>query len=571
MKLFLTTLVLSFISCFVFSQQIELRGRVSIHNSKYNTGIIEYVKNAYVTAPFTRPDDTDDEGWFELEFVGIDAGTSVKVQVEKVDLEVVNEYDLQRVIIGRKLPLRIYLTSAGQLAIAQTELYNISKTALYKQKNGLIARLYASEAESQAAIAELEKRFGQEIENRFEAEELLNNKIAELETRLPDFAQDLATKNLDFASELFIEAYEYYKKGEIEQAIEVLDDAKLEQSYQEANDNITEGEKLENIGKDLQEKGLLQIVQIINSYELKAESFMLLFDYGSAAQLYEKIIKIYEANQFDEEELAILYKKIAWVNFFDGKYKIALEYHQRCIAIIEKLPDLVHFDSYDDLAQTYLALGNYNKALEYNQRSITILEEIVDPKNSNLGTYYNNIALTFQDLGEYEKALEYQQKCIAILEEILRPNSLNLGKSYNNIAEIYRFLGDYDRAIDYHQRSNLILLDSLGPKHPIVATSYNNLALTYLSLGDYNMALKYHQKCIAIQEEILDPQHPNLASSYSSIAMTYLKLGDFDRSLDYNQRSITILEGIFMSQHPDLAYSYSSIAMSYLYLGIAQK
>jgi tetratricopeptide (TPR) repeat protein len=564
MKLYCTILIFSIISCFGFSQQIKLRGQVSIHNSKYNTGTIQYVKDAYITAPFTKADNTDDSGRFELEFVEIDAGTAVKVQVEKTGSEVVNEYDLQRVIISMKLPLRVYLTTKGQLAIAQTELYNISMKALFVQKDALIARLNASAAESQAAIAELEVTFGQEIANLYEAEDLLNTKIEELQKRLPEFAQNLAVQNLDFASDTYIEAFEYFKKGDIKKAIDVLDDAKLEQSYIDATKNITEGKKLENIGKDLQEKGLLQINQIINSYDLKAESFILLFKYGDAAQIYEKIIKIHEANQFDEGEIIVWYEKAAHVYRDDGEYLKALDYHKKAIAIVEEIIDPKHPDlayCYDGIATIYADLGNYQKALAYQQKAIAIEEEILDPPS--LAMSYNNVALIYHDLADFQKALVYQQKAIAIKEEILDPTHPSLAMSYSNIALIYHDLGDYQKALAYQQKAIAIREKILDPKHPDLAISYNNIAPIYLALGNYTKALAYQLKAIAIQEKILNPTHPTLAISYSNIADIYQHSYDYQEALVYQQKAIAIQEKNLDPKHPYLAASYSNIAIIY--------
>lgn len=92
MKATLIFLLVLLVCCSVTAQQITLTGQVSIHNSKYNSGKIEYVKDAYASAPNTKPDDTDDNGIFHLEFVGIDGGASVKVLVEKAGLELVCKF-----------------------------------------------------------------------------------------------------------------------------------------------------------------------------------------------------------------------------------------------------------------------------------------------------------------------------------------------------------------------------------------------------------------------------------------------------------------------------------------------
>ncbi|MBX2820853.1 MAG: hypothetical protein KTR29_14260, partial [Rhodothermaceae bacterium] len=202
--------VLVFLPITAFAQQIQLTGQISIHNSLYNTGTIEYVSNAYVSAPFTTPDDSDQNGQFALEFVGLDSGTQIDLVVEKAGLEVVNTRDLQYVIIGRKLPLNVFLANKGELAHAQTELYNISRAALFASRDSIIARL---ENDTETVITELEAQFGQEITYIYEARDLLNNKIESLQSQLPKTAQKLAAINLDFASELYRNAYEYFKNG----------------------------------------------------------------------------------------------------------------------------------------------------------------------------------------------------------------------------------------------------------------------------------------------------------------------------------------------------------------------
>ena len=60
-----------------YGQQVVLRGRVAVHNSKYKTGEVMYVPNTYLRAPFTTPDLTDARGIFTLEFVGFDPGMTI--------------------------------------------------------------------------------------------------------------------------------------------------------------------------------------------------------------------------------------------------------------------------------------------------------------------------------------------------------------------------------------------------------------------------------------------------------------------------------------------------------------
>ena len=169
----LLTIMVCSCASLLTSQQINLAGRISIHNSKYSTGEIQYVENAQVTAAFTTPDVTDTRGSFSLEFVGLDQGTSVAIGVDKEQLEVVNQRDLQDVVIGRKTPVRIYMATKGQLAASQTEIYKISKEALYAEHNRLIARLKAESGGKDELIADLQAKFNQELKNQYEVNPFL--------------------------------------------------------------------------------------------------------------------------------------------------------------------------------------------------------------------------------------------------------------------------------------------------------------------------------------------------------------------------------------------------------------
>ncbi len=545
-----------------------------MHNSQYETGSIEYVRDAYITAPFATADNTGNEGSFTLVFVGMESGTTVRVQAEKAGLEVVNTHDLERVVIGRRDPLPIYLAEKGVLAQAQTELYNISKQALYAQRDALIARLRSEGEQRTQAMAELQQRLGREVADRFEAEDLLNERIVALEKRLPSFAQALAAQNLDFASDLYINAYERYKAGDIEGAVALLDSTALVTSYQEAVEAIVEGKRLDSIGIDLKLKGRRQLRQTIDSYALKAEGLALLFSYGEAAQQYGRIVAIYRENDLDSLELARWYDKLGNTLKDNGKYARAMEAHQGALTIREgaldlKYPDL--FTSYSYVAFVHYYLGEYKKALEYYQRAITIAKDVLDPDHPDLAASYNGIAMVYNSLGEYQKALEYVQRAIAIDEEVLGPKHPYLAYPYNNIAVIYKYLGEYRKALEYSQKALAVREEVLGPKHLSLATSCSNVASLYLYLGEYQKALSYNQRALTIFEEVLDPGHPNLATPYNNIAVTYEYLGEYQRALEYHRRAIAILKEVLSPKHPDLATSFNNVAIAYEYLGEYQR
>lgn len=222
-----------------FSQQINLTGQVSIHNSRYETGEIEYVQDAFIQAPFAGGTNSDSEGLFRLTFQGITAGETIRLRVEKDGLEIINRKEMNEVVLGRLQPVQIYLAPKGKLAQAQVELYNISRGALLQRHNQQIALLRKANAQSDSLIQALQQKLNTEISNRFEAEELLNQQLQDVQRRLPEMARKLATVNLDFVSDMYREAYEYLSKGKIELAIETLDEAVLDEEARLIVERIT--------------------------------------------------------------------------------------------------------------------------------------------------------------------------------------------------------------------------------------------------------------------------------------------------------------------------------------------
>ncbi len=550
-----------------FSQQIRLKGQASIHNSKYETGEITYVKDVFITAPFTKSSSTDMEGKFELDFVGITSGTSIKLKAEKANLEIVNENDLQQVVISRKQLLRIFLINKGQLAKAQTEFYNISKKALFFEKNALITRLRGDQETSKAAIVDIKKKFGQEISDRFEAEELLNAKIEAQEKNLPQFALDLASQNLDFASGLFIEAYEHFKKGNIEKAIETLDAEKLASNLTQAKSDIIKGKALENIAKETQEKGYLGAEQTINGYNLKAESYALKFNYKNAAQEYEKIIAFYldPKLEYDENELSQWYGKAA-TNGLLGKKEQAMANYEKALEIYLKNPEQDVYGlavTYSNMAVHFSERSDYEKALEYSNKGLQTVEGHLAPEYPIMITLLVGLGSCYSSLKNYEKALEIELKCIALLEKIYDKEHPSLVSAYSNIGSTYSRNRDFKLAIEYQSKVVEIRERILPPKHPDLVLSYNNLANTYYWVKDYKNALQLCEKALVIAEEIYTSDHYVLFDLYTSFLYIYNTQENFERALTYQKKMIEIQERTLDKNSLDLADGYLNVASLY--------
>jgi len=549
----------------VYAQQITLEGQVSIHNSQYHTGKIEYVEGAIVSAPFTTTQTTNKKGAFKLGFAGVDGGNAVAVSVEKAGLEAADPIALRGLAIGREAPLRVSLAKKGWLEQAQKELLNNSLKALAARRDALATSLRREGEESRIAILGLEKQLNRKIATRFEGEQILNEQREELARWLPERTEKLVRVNLDFASALFRKAYEHYKQGEMEKAAASLDGPALNKKAEAVLANFRE---LESKGKSKQaEEAKESVRQVAEEYQLKAQAHLLLFQYQDALDAHQKAASLLEkAGGQEDIPLAEAQAAVALTYLLLGDYKNALHHQQRDVKIKEALLGTAASEtasSYNLLALAYQNLEEYQMALEVQKKAVSIKEQALAPGHPDLAVSYAGLAGIYRSMGEHSMALEAQLKALHTQERALPPNHPDIGRSYNAIAEIHLAGKTHEKALEAQLKALFIQERALALNHPDIARSYNNLALIYLNLGKFENALAIQQKILATQEQALPASHPDIATSFHNLASTFYFLKDLDSALQHEHRAYAILKEQLPPYHPQIKAVESSFAFLY--------
>jgi tetratricopeptide (TPR) repeat protein len=538
------------------SQPPSIHGQVVLHNSRTKTGTIQYVQGASLIADSASPTTSDRNGGFTLAFEGKRNMTHAHVRAEKHSLVVVNTRDLQDVTIGGEAPLRVFMADSAERE--QALLLDINLKVLTAEKDALIARLRGDSAVSRVTLTELSERFGREFEHRWAAEDYLNAQLEGLKERLPERVAEMARVNLDFASERYRRAYGFYRVGDVEPALVVLDSANLEREVVAVDQSlgaIAVGHDHCAVAKDS-----LRLVagQIVASYQLKAEAHGLRFEYRKAAGVLEKGLGLLLRVKLGKEDLeaAYIYGKLGSLYRDAADYPKALKSQESDLTIKQRLldpndPSLA--TSYHDLALIHKDMSDYAKAMAAQQRAIAIQEKALGPDHPGLAISYNNLAMIYSKMSDYSKALVAQQKAHVIREKVLDLEHPDLATSYNTLAMIYRDMGEYLGALAAQQKAIAIWEKAFGPEHPYLATFYHTLALILQSMGDYLKALEAQQRAIAIREKVLGFDHPDLGISYRNIASTFASQGQIDTAIVYNQRALAILRKKLPPQHPYIA------------------
>jgi len=443
MRIFITVQFFVYYSI-CFAQQINLNGIITIHNSEYKNGKIEYVSNAEIIAAFSTPSTSDNNGNFSLEFVGVEGGTSVNVNVEKYGYEVVNKRALQDVVISRRLPLKVFLAPTGELAKAQTELYNVSVKALTARHDALIKALQKEGAERRATMAVLEDKLGKTIADRFEAEQLLNEQLVATKKRLPAFAKELALVNLDFASDMYRKAYEFFKQGEIEKAIETLDEAVLDKEA------VSAFADLEILKKDINELDSIRMIErqildtTIASIVLKSEAHTNKEEFQDAIDIYKNtLLKIKRTEYNDQGKLAQIYGNLAENYQKMGVFEKELYYRLKQLnireAMQEQAPEAL-LKEYERISQLYLSEHDLGKVIFYEQKIYEILKTIPAVDAVELQRVKSDLVDLLQQYGEKLQQQNNLTEALKIYNEVLllEPSNKQVKRTVRKLKKSYQ-------------------------------------------------------------------------------------------------------------------------------------
>jgi molybdopterin converting factor small subunit len=183
------------------SQQVQLKGIVTVQNSKTSTGKIQYVKNAeieHINENNAKTKDvTGDDGKFTLNIKGVKPNTQTQISVipygEYADHVVVNKKELQDITLGRVTPLSIYLCKKGELEQRQAEMIGINMRKLEERLEKDKKRLQNELEELKSKNDYLNVRYGQIRDSL----DIISKNIDKAFERIKEYAQTMTLENLD--------------------------------------------------------------------------------------------------------------------------------------------------------------------------------------------------------------------------------------------------------------------------------------------------------------------------------------------------------------------------------------
>ncbi|MEN0046441.1 MAG: tetratricopeptide repeat protein [Bacteroidota bacterium] len=538
------------------AQQTRLNGQISIFNSKYNTGKIQYVRNAYVSADFSTPTQTDVMGKFSLVFQGIQQNQKVNLKVEKDRLEVVN-LDQLRVVVGQEEQVKIYMASSKYLADYRKELYEVGVTAAERNLN---ERLTALEKERVDLLRNEEKnliRITALEEKMAEVRERYNN----IEEKARKVAERYAKINLDEELDYLQIAFKAFQNGELDKALQILNQQNLPETADTLLRQRAAIEKMRKQLDSLEQINNSNIRGIKSPLQFKADLHELSFQIDSAEYCYGILL------QLDSSDTEILTNYSEFL-INQNRLQEAVYYAQKCVDVTEnqnrKAGYLGRKAMLLELQRKYIAAEkDLNKAIELlEQDSISQSEkEILYQLYLYRGRVNGRRDIILEEQKDYEQALKIVQSLIEIDENRYKKDLAYTYEaiSYSKVAIAGSDEYDYlQKAIETY--SPLVVQDSL---------SYWNKVLELKSRLYIYMAMERGQDVPdeMWKEEVLEEQL-NLFSASSTqqlkrsqtlfnLANYYYMARDFDEAEDAFRKALDITRNLASKNperfEPDLA------------------
>ncbi|MEN7546623.1 CHAT domain-containing protein [Rapidithrix thailandica] len=291
-----------------------------------------------------------------------------------------------------------------------------------------------------------------------------------------------------------------------------------------------------------------------------------------------------------------------------GNYDMAVEYHQKAIAIrvaVSSDQPLSTEASFEEVSEYYEEkIRSGIASLSYFQKSIEAYKKAGKGESPEMAFVYLQMGKLYFRLKSYGFSEQYLQKALGIYQHRYGAEHISLVEIYQELGKTYGASLQYEDAIDAYKSALLIQRNVRGDRQGLTVAFLNQIGTLYLQLGSLNQALDYIQQGLSIHINLYGKESPSLVESYNKLGdvyrafskwdkaieyyqksyqlllknhgysemlgETYIKLGDayhyrqsFDTALNYYQQAFDILQKLYGTRHQKVAMAYSQLGKAY--------
>lgn len=562
MKKLVLIINLAFLSTLCIAQSGVVRGIVKLQNSGAKP-----LPNAQISAFGASPVYSNSSGMYEMNFNSKKPGATVSLMVSADGYEVINEKELEHCVIRQNPDDLIFIIMAkqGQRNKQALAYYNIivgntnqNYDKELKNINTRLNSLAADDSERDVLLTQID-------ELQKEKETLLN--------QAEELAKQLATVDLDRASNLANEAYQKFQNGDVKAALTVLDDETLDKDLK---DSKAELEKL----KKKVAKADSAFTQSVENYMIKARFCITDGQYKAA---YKNYLKAVEADSTNLENI------IELADFCDNIHdqKRAIRFYEQAYHLTTSTAAKAHL--LIELGVQYRFEGDYEKAEMNHKNALKTALPLIRDTLTYLpieARVQNELAIHYQNLNELEKAKSCYLKAFEIYSILAKNNpeeyEIILATSFSYLSGTYFSLGNTEKAINLGSKA-IEILSRLAEKSEFYKVK---LAEAKMSLGNIYMRINYIDKA---PKELLgayeiyqglsanNPRHyePDLVRIQSSLGNMYRNLHNFPKADSIFLQALETTKRLAAENpvrfEPELTRIYTNLAGVQHFMGNLEK
>ena len=483
----LVCLTLLCVTTFALAKSYTQQGIAYLYD--YKTKTKKPIGNVSLNVAYAQPTASKADGTFTLEFADFGAGKRLTFTQQPFSpgLTVLNkkETDNWSTFEGR---LTLIMCSKKDFDTCKQNYYDVGFKSISQRYDQKIAALKKESADYQRRLQELEE----------ERDRIMDN--------LRNSADAMARIDQSELDDAMQEVLDLYECGEVEEAMQKLEDMKLEEKFLKTLDKKHEGER---IVAEATEDSLLTLNKLRTSVDMyknngnwdkAAETLKLLADkLNTIDDVYTYAYFCYGQNDFNESET----------------------YCRKALGMLEKRMDT---DSNDFLYQRATLLNNlallysntqrftesekmYMEALEIRRRLAKDNPKAYEPDvagtlNNLAGLYYNTQRFTESEK-MYMEALEIYRRLAKDNPKAYEPY---VAATLNGLAILYsdtqRFTESekmYMEALEIYQR---LAKDNPKAYEQDVAGTLNNLAILYKNTQRFTESEKIYKEALEIYKRL---------------------------------------------------------------------
>jgi tetratricopeptide (TPR) repeat protein len=533
-------------SAFVAAQSITLPGAVVVQNSAYETGTRQYISDAGVRAPMSKPVTTDRSGKFVLKFSGVASGTPVRLTVSKPGYEVVNAREVQSVILGRIPVVEIQMADAQKLAEAQLKYYQIATDGIAASYHRKVAALRQENIALADRLAAFSAEREQEVGTLLDAIEVLTVEQEKAMENAQELAERFATTDLDNSSDLFRRAFELFQRGQMDSVLVLLSKERLDSEYvaaraakEQANDHIR---------------------KVYNSLGLKADVLEATMARAGALTVFDGMAAMLKADPdafTADAEYELAFRRGEILMSMARYANAAAEFGQGC-ELVRDLLGSDHIEQVRFLERWALALvasDSVGHAMDLLEQGFALMQGHEETEPLRVASLEEVMGHAFMQKTDPVAAMPHIMKGLALRRAHLPPHHLNVINSLYDVGTCHFMQGEYKEGLAIYEEADE-LERSTGEHYVGEGSRMAIRGQVYMKTGDLEKGESTLRSAIPLLIEELGPGHPRVFNTFYQLSSCLTYVGRYKEALSALDSALALNEGTIPEEHWMMVYLY---------------